>query len=96
MVIVFSDHLKRVHKLRTNLRTYFEDEKRISSGVKRGGGSGITPKLKCDRCSYVTENLTIWTKHDCNIVKIEKPASNLSTSDQTSVDSSSIDQGPKI
>lgn len=46
-------------------------------------------------CGFVTDNVTVWTKHDCNVVKIEKPlASIFSTrcsSDQTSVGSSSID-----
>ena len=87
-----SDHLKRVHKLKINLRTYFEDEKRIFGALKRGTG---VPKLQCSHCGFVTDNVTVWTKHDCNVVKIEKPPTSLfsprCSSDQISVGSSSID-----
>ena len=72
-----SDHLNQVHQMKINLRTYFKDEKKNSSVIKR-----IIPKLKCDRCSFVTENPAVWAKHNCNIVRIKKPALDLSTSDQ--------------
>jgi hypothetical protein len=88
-----SEHLKRVHKLKINLKTYFEDEKRIFGALKKWNGIG--PKLQCNHCGFVTENVTIWTKHDCNVVKIEKPDfATRCSSDQTSVGSrtSSIDQ----
>ena len=55
---------------------------------------GIGPNLECNHCGFVTDDVSIWTKHDCNTIKVASNFSTRCSPDQMSVDSrqSSLDQ----